>query len=411
MIPRWRSLAAAVVLLAACREAEAPPAADRPVIGADGENIVTLTRGAVVISRTGEATLNTSAVQAIDSDPSSFWATPPGDRDETMTIALPGETYLRRVGFASGRRGGGNLAKTLRFEASLDGASFQPLATVTLERRGDAWRDVTPAKARYLRVTTEAAFAPGAANVKIPIVHAAGTVRPSARPAIDGGWSINGMDAWFESSGDAVRGVTAENPPRLLEGGWDGPVLRLAWSRRNEHGVVAVTVDPEGRFLNGILWYLEAHRPFFGTTWFGQRAGIPEPSSGGAPPQMVFLRSDGHYPLYGLSFDGERLRPHSRAAIREVASLIGRSEPGRLRFVAHYVGTGTAESDRRLAAARLDRLREALRGAGVDISRVEFVAAGRAAALAANDRPWTPLQVVLNNRIDLELVRRAPQRR
>lgn len=410
MSPRWRSLAAAVVLLAACREA-ATPAADRPVTGADGDNLLTLTRGAVVTSRTGEANLHTSAVQAIDSDPSSFWATPPGDRDETMTIALPGETEIRRVGFGSGRRGGGSLAKTLRFESSLDGTSFQPLATVTLEERGEAWAEVAPVDARYLRVTTVATFADGAASARVPVLHATGVLRAAARPSIDGGWSINGIDAWFESSGDAVRGVTAENPPRLLEGGWDGQVLRLAWSRRNEHGVVAIAVDPQGRHLNGILWYLEAHRPFFGTTWYGQRAGIPKPSSGGAHPRTVFLRSDGRYPLYGLSFDGDRPRPHSHAAIQDLASLIGRAKPGTLRFVAHHVGTETAESDRRLAAARLDSLREALRGAGVDTARVEFVPAGRAAALAANDRPWTPLQVVLNNRVDLELVRPAPQRR
>jgi hypothetical protein len=408
MVSVWRSLAAAVVLLAACREAS-PPAADRPVIGTDGDNLLTLARGAVVTSRTGEASLHASAVQAIDSDPSSYWATPPGDLEETMTIALPGEARIRRVGVSTGLTDR-HLAKTLRFEASADGDSFEPLATVTLERGGEAWSDA-PATARYLRVTTLAGFTEAPGHLRVPTLLASGTLRPSPRPAIDGGWMINGVEAWFESSGNAVRGATAEVPPRLLEGGWDGRILRLAWSRRNDRGIIAAVADPAGRHLNGILWYLEAHRPFFGTTWFGSRADVKEPASAGVPPQTVFLRSDGRYPLYGLSFAGDQLSPHSGRAVEALASLIVRSEPGRLRFVAHHVGTETAESDRRLAAARLDRLREALRGAGVDLSRVEFAAAGREAALATNDRPWTPLQVILNNRIDLELVRAAPQRR
>jgi hypothetical protein len=267
---------------------------------------------------------------------------------------------------------------------------------------------VTRSTPRFLRVTTVDAFAPSASFVRVPALLAAGEVAPFQRPPVDGAWTINGVDAWFRSSGDAVRGVMAGDPPRLLEGGWEGPLLRLAWSRGNEHGVVALTVDPEGRHLNGILWYLEAHRPFFGTSWFGTRSETPEPPSRGTPPQEIFLRSDGRYPLYGLSFRGEALSPHSAPVVDGLASLIGRSEPGRLRFVAHHVGTETAESDRRVAATRLDRLREALRGAGADVSRVEFHPAGRAMALSANDRPWTPLQVDLNNRIDLELVRRAP---
>jgi hypothetical protein len=409
MLPLWRTLAAAVLLLAACRETHAP-GGDLPVIGADGDNFLTLARGAVVVSRTGEASLQASAIMAIDSDPVSFWATPPGDLDETMTIALPAEAEIRRVGFSTGGLKDAHLAKVLRFEASADGESFAPLATVTLEGGTDAWTDA-PAVARYLRITTVAGVADAPGHLRVPTLLASGTLRPAPRPPIDGGWIINGVEVWLESSGDSIRGATAETPPRLLDGGWDGPVIRLAWSRRNERGVIAATVDPEGRHLNGILWYLEAHRPFFGTTWFGTRAGVAERASAGAPPQSVFLRSDGRYPLYGLSFDGDQLSPHSGAAVDGLASLIERSEPGRLRFVAHYVGTETAEADRRLAAARLDRLREALRGRGVDLSGVEFAAAGRASALSTNDRPWTPLQVVLNNRIDLELVRAAPQRR
>lgn len=407
MIGRWRSTAAAIVLLAACSEPAAPPA-DEPLVTPEGANLLTITRGAVVVGRTGEATLSASAVHAIDSDPVSFWATPPGDADETMTVALGGEAEIRRIGLSSGlaRR---DLVRSVRFEASPDGAAFRPLGTVVLDEPGEAWKDVAPVSARYLRISTLPDGKPK--QLRVPVLLASGSLRQSPRPSLDGGWTINGFDAWFETRGDAVRGVTRETPPRLLEGGWDGPVLRLAWSRGNEHGVLAVTVDPSGEALNGMLWYLWAHRPFFGTAWFGKRSTAAAPPSAGAPPQTVFLRSDGRYPLYGLSFAGEQLTAHSSRAVQELASFLGRSEPGRFRLVAHYVGTGSAESDRRLAAARLDALRSALRAAGIDPSRAEWAAAGRAAAESANDRPWTPLQVILNNRVDLEIVSRGPSRR
>lgn len=408
MFRRWRFAAAAIVLLAACSEPAAPPA-DDAIVGSDGENLLTLTRGAVVVHRTGEAGLHASAVQAIDSDPLSFWATPPGDLDETMTVALGGDAEIRRIGLSSGPRAPRHPARSVRFEASLDGASFSPLGTVTLDEPGEAWRDVAPARARFLRIATVPEGTPP--WVQVPTLLASGSLRPAPRASIAGGWTINGVDAWFESRGDAVRGVTRETPPRLLEGGWEGPIVRLAWSRANEHGVVALAVDPSGQRMNGILWYLWPHRPFFGTTWFGRRNDAARPPSGGEPPLSVFLRSDGRYPLYGLSFVGEQLTAHSSRAVEELASIIGRSEPGRFRLVAHYVDTGSAESDRRLAAARLDALRAALRGAGVDPSRAEFAAAGRAAAESANDRPWTPLQVAVNNRVDLEIVSRGPTRR
>jgi hypothetical protein len=408
MVPRWRPLAAALLLAAGCREPVAP-AVEKPVVQAASENLLTLPRGAVVIARTGEAWLGVSAIQAIDTDPASFWATPPADVSETMTIALGGEAEIRRIGFSRGGRGKTNLARTLAFEHSLDGGTFAPLGTVTMGTEPDAWTDVAPARARFLRVTTVDGFVPSPQHLRVPTLLATGSLKESPRASIDGGWTINGVPTWFESSGNRVRGVTREDPPRLLEGGWDGRVLRLAWSRKNEHGAVALVLDPAGRHLNGILWYLWPHRPFFGTSWFGVRTAMEPPPMAGPSPQTIFLRSDGRYPLYGLSFEGEQLTPHSTPTVQGVASLIGRAEPRTFRFVAHHVGTETAEFDRRLAAARLDRLRAALRDVGVDLSRVEFEAAGRTAASTANDRPWTPLQVVLNNRIDLELT--SPQRR
>lgn len=402
---------ASMLLLMACG-AETPPPPPAPphlLRGESEDNVVALVNGAVVVHRTGEAGLDASAIRAIDSDPESVWATPPGDLDETMTVALRAPATIRRIGFSAGTVKSGALAAGLRFEASMDGVSFQVLGSVELDGDRERWLDLTPVRAAFLRVTTLPPTALGAQVALVPTILASGDPDDSTQPSIDGTWTVNEMTVVLHSAGPVVLGASDEATTRGIDGGWDRGLVRFIFSRGNEVGVGIIAVGAGGQHLNGMIWYRNPGAPHFGTTWFGERSGAPRARADVPDVMDAWLRNEGRSPLFGLSFDGERLVAGSAPVVDRLATLLRANPPGLFRFRAHEVGNGTLEEDLRLAEAKLESLRQALRSAGVDPARAEFVAGGRSEALREPDTPWTALQERLNNRIDLELARVVPR--
>ncbi|HVR44128.1 MAG TPA: discoidin domain-containing protein [Thermoanaerobaculia bacterium] len=394
---------ALTLLLAAARcDRPADSSSDRPLLLDPPESLLSITRGATLVHRTGEYDLQVSPLLAIDSDPRTWWATPMEDPDQSATFALAGIAEVRRIGFSTGTFEGYRAPRSIAFESSLDGSSFSPLGRVRLDDYGEAWLEVPPTPTLYVRVTTDEGFHPEARQILVPTLFVEGSEPAAApRPDASGGWRINGFHAVFDAGESIVRGVVLEDPPRSLEGGWDGRLIRFAWAREAERGVGAATLDSEGKALGALMWYLRPDPPFFGASWTGSRASSGSRPQGGPDPMEVFLRMDGRYPLYGLEFEGTKLREGSAPAVRRLAEALRARRPGRCRLVAHHVGSDSAEADRRIAAERLESLRAALIAAGADLAGTELVASGRAEAVSAPDRPWTPLQVRLNNRIDL----------
>lgn len=405
------------ILLAACdRGASESPnpaaAADELLIPEANDNVAALVNGAVVVHRTGETNLALSAIRAIDSDPESWWGTPPGDISESMTLALRSPSTIRRIGYSTGIVRSAALASGLRFESSLDGVSFSELGTVRLDEPGEAWEDVSPTRAAFLRVSNLPPMKAGAELALVPAVLARGDAeRTSIDPrTIEGTWNVNEIVVTFERSIDAVRGWSNEATTRGIDGGWDDGIVRFAFSRGNEVGIGVIVPDSRGEHLNAMMWFRRTGPPHFGTTWFGSRS-TAGPVAAEMPNVMdAYLRNESRFPLFGLSFEERRLRPGSIVTVRRLVSLLQSNPPGLFRFRAHQAGLASEQEDRQLAEAKLQALREALQSAGADPARAEFVAGGRAEAVREPDTPWPAVQRRLNNRIDLELVRAEPPR-
>jgi outer membrane protein OmpA-like peptidoglycan-associated protein len=92
----------------------------------------------------------------------------------------------------------------------------------------------------------------------------------------------------------------------------------------------------------------------------------------------AFLDRAKRYSLFGLAFDpGEHLiEDVSAPTLDVVASLIAASPRTRFRVVAYELRYSTPEENRQHTAARLQALRAALQMRGVDLARIDFVAAG-----------------------------------
>jgi hypothetical protein len=399
----FRLFLAATLLVACHRQpVEKPPAKPEPGTLAamdlppddteERSNLLNIAHGASIVSRTGETTLENSAVQAIDGDPDSAWLSPPYDPDQTFVIALPSRTSIRQLG--AKRSPQVRLAiRTIEFERSNDGVHFEPLQTLKLVDSGSYQLfPVTPAEASYLRVTMHD---PGGPYIQLNSLLARGeALEPVAPRRIDGCWSINGEPAVFRQNGAAVPyGRIGE---LTLDGGSDGRFFRFVWTNKAEYGMAAISVSPDGNHLSGIKWHEEALPLFLGGSWFGDRIPCQEGTLGqvGTPDKQAavfetFMTRFGRFPLYGLEFDAHNeLIDRSRWTLDAVTGYLRTHPSGTFQFT----GYGNPQ--------QLTALRAALQKRGTDLSHVTFVSE----RIPRRD-PVTDVMRSLYGNIDLQIRR------
>lgn len=397
----------ALLLIASCsRPAPKQPAAPAGAgklptdIINEQSSLLDISRGAAIVSRTGESMLATSPIYTIDGDLGSFWTPPPHDYPQSIVISLPATSRLDRVGFRS-LTALGFEANHVIFERSLDGETWQPLASTTSRHVSEAqWFDVTPAEAAYLRITIPDTKNHGL-DARLQSILAHGTeTAPRHDPSIDGCWSINGDNAVFAQRGTRATGVVARGrQPLFLDGGTNGRLWRFNWIRGNDYGFTALTLSPDGKHLSALDWHEEAITLFTATPWFGERASCAELAPRDDVPLAV-LRRAGHVAFFALQFDanGQLLADTSGDALLALKQTI-RSAPVALRLVAHEFRQPDAKRNREVAEREIASLRAAL---GPDAGRVEFVAAG---SDNARQTPATDAARAIYSSVELEVRR------
>ncbi len=373
----------------------APPAAAAP-------NLLSLSEGAAVVSRTSEALLDASAVRAIDTDPHTMWVSPPDDPQQTLVFSLPARARIDQIGLRSGSKAE-YLANGIRFDLSTDGQNFTPVATITpVVSEAAQMVRIPPTNAAFVRVNVLGAKG---TYVQVASVNATGTLIEAPAPAIGGCFAVNGFHASFVQKGAEVVGeVAGDARSTLVEGGSDGRFFRFAWVRGPEYGLAAVSVTPDGRHLSGIVWHEEAlgETQFFAPDWLGDRVSCEKT----APPSVGVFRSYlerfSRFPLFGLRFDGSgRLHEgDSAATLSRVTAFLSANPTLPIRFVAHELLHSTPDENRRIAQARIDSLRAALGKNGVKLANVAFVALG---AETPRREATTDLTRAMYSSVDLEV--------
>jgi hypothetical protein len=377
---RLRALLA-LLLIASCSR----PAPERPEdqrlpsnlptdIANERSSLLDVTRGATIVSRTGEAMLITSAIATIDGEVGTFWTPPPHDYPQSIVIALAAPSRIDRVGFRSLAASHAE-ANHVTFEHSVDGANWLPLATMTTRHVSTAqWIDVAPADAAFLRVTIpDAAFTDHDARVHSLLAHGTELAAPKNAP-IDGCWSVNGEAAKFTQGGTRVTGVVEQGKqPFFLTGGSNGRIWRFNWIRGNDFGYTALTISPDGKHLSALNWHEEAIPLFTAFPWFGDRGDCAATPLRDDVP-IALLHRAGRVSLFALQFDanGHLLVDASREELQSLTSII-RGVPGPLRIVAHEFRQDS-KRNKEIAEREIASVYAAL--ANIDLTRVEFVAAG-----------------------------------
>jgi hypothetical protein len=396
-----------VLAAAACQRAAAPPRKAKPPAAAsaapeakfgsdadvdiDADNLLNLAYGASVVSRTGESNLEYSAMQAIDGYSGTYWSSPPGGPRQTLVFALPSRARIDRLGVTGFLE---TPPGKIRFDASLDGKQWREVATQNPEAsNAPQIADVKPFEARYLRLET---IEPRATYEMFRSVHAIGAelARPQPRNFGDC-WTINGVTTQIVQDGARITGVMASTPPTFLEGGTDGRVAMLMWRRAPNWGYATVTMDADTRTLSGLTMYQEIATANAAAAWFGKPCAATPATLPPIPPPALSPR----WSMYGVAFDArdQLLEDVSRSTLDTAAEIL-RTTPGRFRITSHELRVDAAENR---TAARIASLRAALQKRGIDLTRIDFVAAGN----RWSDPPIVAaIQRLLASRVDLEKV-------
>jgi len=366
-------------------------------------SLLDISRGATVISRTGEVMLITPAMNTIDGDITSSWAPPPHDYPQSIVIALHAPSRIDRVGFRS-LIGQGFEANHLLFESSVDGVNWQTLATMTSHHVDEAqWQNVTPADAQYVRVTIPDTKNP-TRDVNLQSLLAHGTEVGAPREAtIDGCWSVNGSAASFTQHGALATGVAAVGKePMFLSGGTNGRMWRFNWIRGNDYGYTALTISPDGKKLSALNWHEEAIPLFRASPWFGERATCADVHPQQDVP-LALLRRIGRFSMFALQFDdsGVLRADASGEGLQSLATMLRNSKLA-LRIVAHEFRQSDAKHNKEVAEREITSVRDALAHRGIDISGLDFVAAG---SDASRQTPASDAARAIYSSVDVEVRR------
>jgi hypothetical protein len=365
----------------------------------DGDNLLNVAYGATVVSRTAESTLESSAVQGIDGMNFTAFATPAKGPEQTLVFAFGAPSRVERLGVTCNDKA--KLPSKVRFEASADGHAWGDVITIDHIEQGENIRNVPPFDARYLRVHIVEATPK---YVTIGSFHAIGREIAAAQPAsFDGCWMINNKPARLVQRGGRIFGVMGGTRPTLIDGGTNGRVATLMWTRGPMWGYAVAAVAPNGKAISAATFHEEALTGNYGEAWIGTRCDATPALAAPAAPQH-FLARTGHWTLSGLLFDPrDRLIEEASAdTIDNIVAILAAAPTRCFRIRAHEFRSGVAKEDQRQTAARIESLRAALQRRGVDLTRIEPVAGGSrredAETVFASQR-------LLWSRIDLEPLR------
>jgi len=371
-----------LLLLAACaNDSPAPPpgpphkpiSIPPPSDAEERSSVLNVGRGATVVSRTGEALLDTSALAAIDGDPQTAWMNPPGDLPQSVVVALPAKTRIDSIGIRSDLKSP-FAAKSVTFEASIDGRTFTPLGQVTRDPKSAVqWSSVTPTAALFVRATLDAA---NGHDVRVQSLLARGRELERARePKFDGCWDFNGQQANLFANGAQVSGAIADSHQLIfIDGGTNGRIARFEWIRGPEFGYGVMSGSPDGQHLSAVEWHEDPIAMFAAEPWFGT-PGRCTASAKPFPLQVAqtFLQRTGRHSLYAIRFrDDDSIDVAASAAgLQQLSRLMAGK---RIRIVAHEFREANATLNRARAQREIDALKRQL--TPDELARVTFVAAG-----------------------------------
>lgn len=371
---------------------------------AEKNNLASILRGAAVVSRTGEASLDFSALAAFDSDRGTVWSTPPVNLEQSVTLALPVRSRIEEIAVWNDSTLAARAIRTFEFATSLDGETFSKPTRFQVPKQAAAHPFPFPLEASFVRFTTIDTY--GETTVlDVPSIEVRGVELEPFRPrSLAGGWRINEAPAFFEESGSRSRGVIELDPPMYIDGGWHERIFRFLWVRGKKEGVGFFTIDPSSRHLSGFWWFATPARVSSGLAMFGEKQSDGPASTEIANVMKSHLERTHRIPLLQLSL--HRSVDENASILRELVALISANPSARFVITSRNWAGHTFEERQRDAERQLASFRQIFsKVAPQTPANLSFAAVGEKEIPQDSDQP---LPRLLMTRLELELHNPAP---
>lgn len=389
-----------VLSLAACKDASQEKVQLDPAISKgwheEPANLVGMLNGAVVLDRSGEMDFEHSTIYAFDGDAITSWLCPPGNIEQWMLVELPGLSRVEKVGLATGGFMAINPSrvKEMRIEFSEDGETFDDAGTLSFKQQeGPQFLDVTPRLARFVRFTVLSNYG-NELFVGIPTLLLQGErIEAPIEISAEGHWKLNNLEAFFKQQRNRVYGYVAMDPPMLIDGAWDGSVVRFSWVRGRSYGTGIFSINPEMTALNGLWWYehLVDEANGFGAPWFGSKIGrnTEEFRLDTSRIAQLHIERDGTYPLFGLVYDDAGAFDASRSldAIDFIRTAIDTFADFNVRLLVREYSQRDSRDNLAMSQAKAASLHDGLVAAGLPSERLVIDATGSERLVTSRDSP------------------------
>lgn len=381
-------------------------------------NLLSLGAGALVVSAP-PAYSGWDAFWLLDELPSTGWAqATEGDKGPfPFVFELAGKAQIGALGFGNARVDTeASDARAVKVELADSAKGPWRLAwSGKLQSRKDGQRIPLPAGkvGRYVRLTILSNFGSPSWTELMDIAAYGRLLAPVPVPPLTGRYDTNYGPFRLFQDGIAAAGCYDLSNGLILNGGFEGRVLRFTWLETNGDGsqrgtgpAVMIFPDDGQRFV-GYYWNSGSDK--IAGRWDGERVA----SEPGACPHWKYkgksgagaelagqLKSRGRVRLYGILFDTDSdvIKVESRATIEALIAAL-KSDPGfKLAIEGHTDNAGGDAHNQTLSARRAASVKAALVAGGIDGARLSPQGFGASQPVATND---TALGRSQNRRVEV----------
>jgi hypothetical protein len=312
--------------------------------------------GGSVAWRSGEASLEFSAIHAFDGTDKTAWTTPPlamgaPPPHATAIVALPAKCRVTAVSITNATTFRHRATQSIAISPSMDGKTFGDRQTIAPKDLVLAERfPLVPADAKYVRVELMDQLKT-AQMLDLPSLAIHGDRLEKVSPRrLEGTYEVLGSRGSFRQEHSRVRAEIAMDPPMQIDGAWHGPTLRFAWTRGNKRGIGIITAPDDGSTFSGLTWFESASSISNAWPLFAKRVDAST-----LPVETSVIRQhlarDRRAPLPQIAIDGEEvLAAQNESILKELRALVELNPQAGFRIVAASV-LGETEPER-LAHAR-----------------------------------------------------------
>ena len=401
-----------VLLASGLLVALAPPLPAQPSAGpldAAEPDVLNLSRGAIVLSHSGQYNEEWAALLLLDDTVEHGWSAAEGASfPHEILIELQTLTALDSIAFdnstAEEAEYPGISAREIEVWTSTEGpdtgfSKAMVQDAVQGARSAFAFPQQTPA--RWLKLVIRSNWGHDAYTELMELEAYGETIETErSRPGISGVYATNYELMRIEQRGTQIYGCY-DYRGGTLTGSIDENVAQFEWrhEKGGDVGTAIMVLSRSGDQLNG-LWY---HEGEYKGLWTGS------PQEGGEEPACTVptdgsiaqsLSSSGRAIVYGIRFDVDsaQLRPRSEETLQEVLSVLTSQPDLRLAVAGHTANTGRASYNVELSRDRAESVVQWLTDRGIDPSRLQPRGYGEEEPVSTNS---TSQGRALNRRVEL----------